>query len=250
MGRVLLGDGKTALPIQGVGTVHCVIDGQDLLLDNVRYVPELFESIYSLFLHIKNPGHSLNSSFENGLFIGFPGFNTKALVGEHDIYIDAAPKFPINVYNASSTNSLSPTTTNYSVCRKLQDFQSRLFDETSYIDNVLLELSRYYNTIKTKRQLNLEVPAGFRQESIHNRHLLSYLTSTSNLENTLSPLNLLDESNFDEKVSSSTETPTSNTISPSSTFVTPIIHSVDKVSSSLPKSVTMSEDFIRASMGF
>jgi hypothetical protein len=91
MGRVLLGDGKTALPIQGVGTVYCIIDGHDLLLDSVRFVPDLSESFYSLFLHIKHPGHSLTSSFENGLFIGFLGFKTQALVGEHDIYIDAAP---------------------------------------------------------------------------------------------------------------------------------------------------------------
>jgi len=182
-GRVLLGDGKTALPIEGVGTIHCVINGHDLLLHNVRYVPELSESVYSLFLHIKYPGHSLNSSFENGLFIGFPNFVTKALVGEHDIYIDARPKFSENI--SSDSDSLSVLSTLHS-----------------------------------------------------NTHLTDYPTSLE-LTETLS-----------EPTSTSLESSTSNTNSSSSTVVTPIIRSVDKVSSSLPKSVTMSEDFIRASMGF
>jgi len=173
-GRVLLGDGKTALPIEGVGTIHCVINGHDLLLHNVRYVPELSESVYSLFLHIKYPGHSLNSSFENGLFIGFP--------------------------------------------------------------------------VKSKRQLNMEVPAGFRQESVHSRNLLSYLNSNTHLKDYPTSLELTET--LSEPTSTSLESSTSNTNSSSSTVVTPIIRSVDKVSSSLPKSVTMSEDFIRASMGF
>jgi hypothetical protein len=47
-----------------------------------------------------------------------------------------------------------------------------------------------------------------------------------------------------------TETPPGNTSASSPTFVPPIIRSVDKVSSSLPMPITMSEDFIRASMGF
>jgi hypothetical protein len=74
-----------------VGTVHCTIDGHDLILENVRFIPDLSESIYSLFLHIQYPGHGLHSSFEDGLHICFPQFTTKALVGEHDIYLDVIP---------------------------------------------------------------------------------------------------------------------------------------------------------------
>jgi hypothetical protein len=191
MGRVLLGDGKTALPIQGVGTVHCIIDGHDLLLDNVQYVPDLSESIYSLFLHIKHPGHSLTSSFENGLFIGFfLGFKTKVLVGEHDIYIDAVPQFTCDKNTTFFTTSLPSTDTSDSVCRKIQEFQSKLSDETTYLDNVLLELRRYYDTVKTKRQLDMEVPAGFRQASVHNRNVLEFISFNSSLENSSPQLNL------------------------------------------------------------
>ena len=55
MGKVILGDGKTVLPIQGVGTVKCLVDVHELMIDNVQYIPDLSESIYSLFLHIQHP---------------------------------------------------------------------------------------------------------------------------------------------------------------------------------------------------
>jgi len=131
---------------------------------------------------------------------------------------------------------------------QVKDFQSRLSNETTYLDNVLLELRRYYDTVKSKRQLNMEVPAGFRQESVHSRNLLSYLNSNTHLTDYPTSLELTET--LSEPTSTSLESSTSNTNSSSSTVVTPIIRSVDKVSSSLPKSVTMSEDFIRASMGF
>ncbi len=66
-GQVILGDGKTKLQIQGIGTVRCLIGDYQLMIENVCYVPDLAESIYSLFLHIKQPYHGLNSSFEGGL---------------------------------------------------------------------------------------------------------------------------------------------------------------------------------------
>ena len=53
-GKVILGDGKTSLSIQGVGTVKCIKGSHELILENVCYVPSLLESIYSLFLHIFN----------------------------------------------------------------------------------------------------------------------------------------------------------------------------------------------------
>jgi hypothetical protein len=51
-GHVLLGDGKTSLSIKGVGTVKYKIGSNILRIENVRYIPDLAESIYSLFLHI------------------------------------------------------------------------------------------------------------------------------------------------------------------------------------------------------
>jgi hypothetical protein len=61
-GNVILGDGKTSLPIKGVGTVQCRVGTEILTIPNVRYIPDLSESIYSLFQHIQSPGHKLESS--------------------------------------------------------------------------------------------------------------------------------------------------------------------------------------------
>lgn len=76
-GRVFLGNGKTVLDIQGIVTVKCKIGNDILMIDHVQYIPDLVESIYSLFLHIWSPGHGLTSSFEEGLFIIFPTFRQR-----------------------------------------------------------------------------------------------------------------------------------------------------------------------------
>jgi hypothetical protein len=51
-GRVILGDGKTTLDIKGIGTIKLQFGDNVISVDNVRYIPSLAESIYSLFLHI------------------------------------------------------------------------------------------------------------------------------------------------------------------------------------------------------
>jgi len=80
-GRVILGDGKTSLNIEGIGTVKLKFGESILVIDNVRYIPSLAESIYSLFVHIQNPGHAVHSSFTDGLSIIFLDFESKALIG-------------------------------------------------------------------------------------------------------------------------------------------------------------------------
>jgi hypothetical protein len=73
-GTVLLGDGTTSLKIKGIGTVKCKVGDNVLVIEGVRYIPDLAESIYSLFLHVQLPGHGLESTFHEGLFINFPDF--------------------------------------------------------------------------------------------------------------------------------------------------------------------------------
>jgi hypothetical protein len=68
-----------------------MIGPNTLIIDNVRYVPDLAESIYSLFLHIKQQQHGIQSSFDDGLHLKFPTFTTKTIVGSMDIYLDAVP---------------------------------------------------------------------------------------------------------------------------------------------------------------
>jgi hypothetical protein len=107
-GSVTLGDGKTSLLIKGVGTVRCRIGDHVLILPNVRYIPTLGESIYSLFLHIQQPGHSLHSSYNDGLMIKFPTFTTKAIIGHSEIYLDAVPLSEPNI--VTTTASSIPST--------------------------------------------------------------------------------------------------------------------------------------------
>jgi hypothetical protein len=117
------------------------------------------------------------------------------------------------------------------------------------LDNLLQELLHYYETVKARRQLNLEVPAGFRKVSDHNKLLRDHLSLNAELDESLS-LSELSELLPSDEIINTTEISPENTNLSSSHSISPIIRSVDKVSSSLPKVITMSEDFVRASMGF
>jgi len=161
-GNVLLGDGKTSLSIKGVGTVYCHIGSQVLMIPNVRYVPDLSESIYSLFLHVKTPNHGLESSYENGLFIKFPQFCTKAIIGDDGIYLDMVPADLSNMNNSSFDTTAKVDTSDF--CRHTTQLNSDIQKETIHLNNILKDLRQYYASVKTKRQLGFDVPAGFRQD--------------------------------------------------------------------------------------
>jgi hypothetical protein len=52
-------DGVTRLEIQGVGIIKCQVGDHILSVDGIRYIPDLAESIYNLFLYISCPSHGL-----------------------------------------------------------------------------------------------------------------------------------------------------------------------------------------------
>jgi len=146
-GSVYLGDGKTTLPIQGVGTVRCQIGSHMLTIPNVCYIPTLSDNIYSLFQHIQGPDHRLESSYDNGMFLIFPTFRTKAIIGNHDIYLDAIP--PSSSHDATPSWSDAPTSSTI-VCHNIMNFQNSVKQETDNLDNILHDLRRYYAEVKTK----------------------------------------------------------------------------------------------------
>jgi hypothetical protein len=156
----------------GVGTVQCKFGDNTLEIPNARYVPGLSESIYSLHLHIKSPNHGLESSCEEGLFIRFPKFTTKAIIGDDDIFIDMIPIHADGAQFSILIVAQSPDTSNF--CRHLTQLSSDIQQETSKIDNNLNDLRTYYSTIKTKRQLGMNVPAGFRRENLQQQNLHLY----------------------------------------------------------------------------
>jgi hypothetical protein len=231
-----------------------------LILHNVRYIPDLSESIYSLFLHIQSPCHKLKSTFDDGLYIIFPDFKTKAIIGSHDIYLDATP---VDCVSFQDTTNILPLPDSSLLCRPFTNFQSDVTSEIHHLDNILRDLRQYYATVKTKRQLGLDVPAGFRKSLKHTKLFYDYVptrelsTSSSLCENVKdSSLATFDTTLQNSKVNHTvsldiTEFQPQLSTNPSSNSpVIPIIRSVDKPSTLLPKTIKMSEDYLCACVGF
>jgi hypothetical protein len=182
-------------------------------IDNVRYVPDLSESIYSLFLHVRTPHHGLQSSFETGLYINFPDFQTKAIISSDDIYLDALPaRVDLSDHQSESSFGLasdSPT------CKHITQLSDPITIESKKDNNLLINLRQYYDEVKTKRQLNLEIPAGFRHQNTLQRQIRdlqlsnepSSLLDPPNPENRISPVELDQPTDNDTAVIEPTSLP-------------------------------------------
>jgi len=258
-GTVILGDGTTTLSIQGIGTVKCKVGSATLIIPNVRYIPDLSESICSLFQHIKTPDHGLDSTFEDGLYLKFPGFQTKALIGIDDIYLDMLPLSSSEYFSRPSEHK--PPTGLPMYCRNIIQPNSEQLEPITK-GNILQDLGQYYNEVTTKRQLGLDVPAGFRTNSAHTKQYLLYTpprksaniqpceTDSASHDNItidqLSMTPLHSNCSLDLGLLSNTDPVSDTSMVP---FI-PIIRSVDKPSSSLPKNISMSEDYLRSCVGF
>ena len=247
-GSVTLGDGTKKIPIKGIGTIRCNIGSNTLVLENVRYVPSLAESVYSLLIHIKQKHYSLHSSYDSGLHLVFPHLQAKALGGKDDIYIQATPHADnspdltyLNLPEDQCFGSLS------ACCRNISSFDIEL----SKSPNILQSLCQYYTVIKTKRQLNLNVPAGYRSASDLQKQFRSFTPprkARSGDHGTSSQANssILSSSSLVESVADVSHLATDQT-SPANV---PILRCVDKLSSTLPSRITLTEDLIHASVGF
>ncbi len=208
--------------------------------------------------HVQSPGHRLESSHEKGLYIIFPSFKTKAIIGSHDIYLDATPLSSEGVSNECSS-PLRPIPV--SVCHDLTVFQNDIKLETDRLDTILRDLRQYFTDVKTKRKLGLDVPSGFRRQSLqqknarlytpprHSEHESSNIHNSSSFSDDTSPTSV--NTPVHSKRSSDLEPlPLSQTCTSSSSDFVPIVRSVDKPSSSLPQTITMTEDNLRACVGF
>jgi len=214
-----------------------------LTLENVRYIPTLSESIYSLFIHVQLPKHGIQSSFDQGLFLQFPDFTTKAIIGCDDLHLDACP-LSDHLTTISSNSTLAPSST---VCRHILDFQEEVTKEQDHLDTLLFSLQQYYDSIKTKRQLRMEMPAGFHHTSNHQKlyHIHHHTSPPPDVDTPLTNLadNVVNTStndlvtSFSSLITSDAEENTDNlnTEAPSFDTPIPIIWLVDKLSSSIPK---------------
>jgi hypothetical protein len=139
---------------------------------------------------------------------------------------------------------LGSTTDSY--CYHLSEFQIALIEETTLLDNLLLSLRDYYQSVKTKRQSDYEVPAGFRQHLVHQRDLRQHRKSLFPDHPDLPEPGEIIHPEIREP-----STPiTNHTKSSSLDIKCPIVRAVDKASSSLPQTISMSEDFLRQCTGF
>ncbi len=195
----------------------------------------------------------------------FPDFATQARIGNHDIYLNFSPESNAMTSDqpVSTPSSTTLNITNTPFCRGIRQFQEELHSNTTYLDTLLQKLRDYYESVKTKHQLDLEVPEGFRKSNQHyNKHkhfplysskelpasqvdstsdaTLRHLTSTSNSSDGCTESSPL----YQPCMSDTVTNPSPVNRSP------PIVRSVDKPSSPLPCTITMSEDFLRANMGF
>jgi len=255
-GSVLLGDGKTRLSIQGIGTVQCYIDKNLVTLEDVRFIPDLGESVYSLLLHIKQADHGLQSTPHEGLFLKFPTFTSKAIIGSNDIYVNTVPCSTSPLENSSSSTDATVNLPLFSES-PLPALASSTCQDNWKQNNLLGELRDYYNQVKTKRQLKLNVPAGFRQPTHTQRLFVSKIPPRDASAESTGPdissdgvqLHHLSTDEDTVITSNLSSLPSGQLQCEDSDFI-PIIRSVDKPSSSLPSHIAMSEDFIRSSVGF
>jgi hypothetical protein len=104
----------------------------------------------------------------------------------------------------------------------------------------------------------LDLPAGFRQDSKLQRNFKEFLPpanlTKSDAENLAQPSHLLSLFSEQSPDTGTTATPTdlnpSSVTNESSIAPVPILRCVDKPSTSLPSRLTLTEDYIRANMGF
>jgi len=151
-GKVILGDGITCIPIQGIGNIRLKFGDNIITIKDVRHVPDLAESIYCLFHHIQSPNHGLQSSFDTGLYINFPGFTSRAVLGDHDIYLDASP---VHAGESVIKPTLASFVSNPTVCRSMtQNDENKIIEPTKQ-DHLLAQLRKYNQEVKNQETIKL-----------------------------------------------------------------------------------------------
>jgi hypothetical protein len=89
------------------------------------------------------------------LHIVFPGFRTNAILGTHDIYINAVPDLTTKC-SLHIMDTLDQTVSSSVYC-EIKQFSNEVHFESEKVDNLLTTLGKSYQDIKTKCPLNLEV---------------------------------------------------------------------------------------------
>ena len=87
--HVILANGKTKLPISGIGTIKIMVSAKVLMLAHILHAPLVSCSLFSLKEHMRHLGCAQYGE-TNNLHLFFLTFSIKASVSE-DIVFDASP---------------------------------------------------------------------------------------------------------------------------------------------------------------
>ena len=68
---VILGDGKTSVSVDGIGTIDIFLNKKRIIKQNVFFVKDLADTLISIKAHIKFNGCEVWSN-SNTLYLGFP----------------------------------------------------------------------------------------------------------------------------------------------------------------------------------
>jgi hypothetical protein len=172
-----------------------------------------------------------------------------------DIYLDATPCLD---NQPDSTLGNSTTKVEDTTCHHLTAPSKIITTTSEHTDNLLRDLRQYYASVKTKRQLNMDVPAGFRKSNAFQQDYNQFIPPKNNLTPASDSSFLSNITSVDDLPTCSNDPTTGVKLNPTLIPVTnsssqvnvPILRCVDKCSSYLPRCVTFTEDFLRSSVGF
>jgi len=136
--------------------------------------------------------------------------------------------------------------------------------ETLQLDNILQDFRQYYASVQTKHQLGFDVPAGFHQDTSLQRqyqlntpprHLSSdasqpTLSDEPSMNNSIDPTPLILQSGSSITSDLLPILDHKSTVPLPKPLPIPLVRLVDKPSTSLPKHMSMTEDFLRACIGY
>jgi hypothetical protein len=118
------------------------------------------------------------------------------------------------------------------------------------LDNLLTYLRCYYSDVKTKCQLNFNVPAGFHKSSTLQKDFNLFALPCKAKPTGIQTSAETHSSDTNDSLSSLVSTLPASGTNISSNVHVPILRCVDKSSSSLPSRITFTEDYLCASVGF
>ena len=85
--EVTLADGNSTIKVQGTGTIKCKIGNNEATIEDVLYVPDLQNSLFSITQHVEKQGHFVLME-NNKATIAFPSFTHTIPIVEKEVKME------------------------------------------------------------------------------------------------------------------------------------------------------------------